>query len=221
MREGALAELHLRRTDHHFIVQSTLTDPRQDLPALHSRAIDNLSFIRHAMERASAFTAVPGWGGMAMGVTAVAGSLVSARATTPRAWTMTWLGVAAIASAIGAVTMVLKARREEGVVLSSKARRFFLGYLPPIGVGMLLTLVLVRHEVYGALAGTWLLLYGTGLVTGGVFSIRVVPIMGACFMALGAVALFTPPSLGSLWMGLGFGGLHLVFGFLIARRYGG
>ena len=183
--------------------------------------MDNLSFIRHAMERASAFTAVPGWGGMAMGVTAVAGSLASARATTPRAWTMTWLGVAAIASAIGAVTMVLKARREEGVVLSRKARRFFLGYLPPIGVGVLLTLVLVRHEVYGALAGTWLLLYGTGLVTGGVFSIRVVPIMGACFMALGAVALFTPPSLASLWMGLGFGGLHLVFGFLIARRYGG
>ncbi len=192
-----------------------------DAPALHSRAMDNLSFIRSAMERASAFTAVPGWGGMAMGVTAVAGSLVSARATTPRAWTMTWLGVAAIASAIGAVTMVLKARREEGVVLSSKARRFFLGYLPPIGVGVLLTLVLVRHEVYGALAGTWLLLYGTGLVTGGVFSIRVVPVMGACFMALGAVALFTPPSLASLWMGLGFGGLHLVFGFLIARRYGG
>lgn len=183
--------------------------------------MDNLSYIRRAMERSSAFTAVPGWGGMAMGVTAVLGSLASARATTPRAWTVTWLGVAAIASAIGAVTMVQKARREEGVVLSGKARRFFLGYLPPIGVGILLTLVLVRHEIYGALAGTWLLLYGTGLVTGGVFSVRVVPVMGACFMALGAVALFTPPSLASLWMGLGFGGLHLVFGFLIARRYGG
>lgn len=183
--------------------------------------MDNLSFIRSAMERASAFTAVPGWGGVAMGVTAIAGSVASARVTTPRAWTITWLGVAAIASAIGAVTLVYKARREEGVVLGTKARRFFLGYLPPIGVGMLLTLVLVRHEIYGALAGTWLLLYGTGLVTGGVFSVPIVPIMGACFMAVGAVALFTPASLGSFWMGLGFGGLHLVFGFLIARRHGG
>ena len=183
--------------------------------------MDNLSFIRNTMERASAFTAVPGWGGMAMGLTAVLGSIASARTTTPRAWTVAWLGVAAIASAIGDVTMVQKARREEGVVLTGKARRFFLGFMPPIGVGVLLTLVLVRHEVYGALAGTWLLLYGTGLVTGGVFSVRVVPIMGACFMLLGAVALFTPASLASFWMGLGFGGLHLAFGFLIARRYGG
>lgn len=191
------------------------------MPALHSRAMDNLSFIRDTMERASAFTSVPGWGGVAMGVSGVIGAFVSARTTSPRAWTLTWLGVAAIASAIGAVTMTVKARREEGAMLTGKARRFFLGYLPPVGVGVLLTLVLVRHELYGALAGTWLLLYGTGLVTGGVFSVRVVPVMGACFMLLGAIALFTPPSLASIWMGLGFGGLHLVFGFLIARRYGG
>ncbi len=205
----------------YFILQSTLNDPRPDVPALHSRAMDNLSFIRSAMERASAFTAVPGWGGVAMGLTAVLGSFASARTTTPRAWTVTWLGVAAIASAIGAVTLVQKARREEGVVLSTKARRFFLGFLPPIGVGILLTLMLVRHEMYGALAGTWLLLYGTALVTGGAFSVRVVPMMGACFMILGSAALFTPESLASFWMGLGFGGLHLLFGVLIARRYGG
>ena len=183
--------------------------------------MDNLSFIRDTMERASAFTSVPGWGGVAMGVSGVIGAFVSARATSPRAWTVTWLGVAAIAGAIGAVTMTAKARRQEGAMLTGKARRFFLGYVPPVMVGVLLTLVLVRHELYGSLAGTWLLLYGTGLVTGGVFSVRVVPIMGACFMLLGAVALFTPPSLASVWMGLGFGGLHLVFGFLIARRYGG
>lgn len=211
----------LRCNRYHFILQSTLTEPPSDVPALHSRAMDNLTFIRDTMERASAFTAVPGWGGMAMGVSAVIGAVVSARATSPRAWMVTWLGVAAIASAIGLVTMTAKARREEGAVLTSKARRFFLGYLPPVLVGGLLTLVLVRHELYGSLAGTWLLLYGTGLVTGGAFSVRVVPIMGACFMLLGAVALFTPPSLASVWMGLGFGGLHLVFGFLIARRYGG
>lgn len=191
------------------------------MPALHSRAMDNLSFIRTAMERASAFTSVPGWGGVAMGLTAVLGSLLSAQAATPRAWTLTWLGVLVIAGAIGAVTMTLKARREEGAMLTGKARRFFLGFLPPIVVGALLTLVLVRHGLFGALAGTWLLLYGAGLVTGGVFSVRVVPIMGACFMLLGAVALFTPASLASVWMGLGFGGLHLGFGVLIARRYGG
>jgi hypothetical protein len=183
--------------------------------------MDNLSFIRSTMERATAFTAVPGWGGVAMGVVAIVGSVASARMTSPRAWTITWLGVAAIASAIGAVSMILKARQVRGALLAGQARRFFLGYLPPVAVGALLTPVLVQHELVGALAGTWLLLYGTGLVTGGVFSVRVVPLMGACFMLLGALALFTPASLASFWMGLGFGGLHLVFGFLIARRYGG
>ncbi len=183
--------------------------------------MDNLTFIRDTMERAATFTAVPGWGGVAMGVTAIIGSVVSARAPSPREWLVTWLAVAAVAGGIGAVTLVLKARREGGIVFTRKARRFFLGYLPPIAVGALLTLVLVRHELYGELAGTWLMLYGTGLVTGGVFSVRIVPAMGACFMLLGAVALFTPGDWASFWMGLGFGGLHLVFGFLIARRYGG
>lgn len=193
----------------------------RDPPALHDRAMDNLTFIRDTMERAAAFTAVPGWGGVAMGVVATVGSLVSARAGSPRDWLLTWLAVAAIAGGIGGVALVRKARREGGIVFTRKARRFFLGYLPPIVVGALLTVVLVRHEVYGALAGTWLLLYGTGLVTGGVFSVRVVPLMGFCFMLLGAIALFTPSAWSSAWMGIGFGGLHLVFGFLIARRYGG
>jgi len=71
------------------------------------------------------------------------------------------------------------------------------------------------------LPGVWLLLYGTAIVTGGAFSVRAVPIMGLCLMALGGFALFAPGSLGNIFMAAGFGLVHIAFGFWIALRYGG
>jgi hypothetical protein len=189
-------------------------------PALHARAMDNLSFIRSTMERATAFTAVPGWGGVAMGVTALAATAL-ANDRPPAEWLAVWLSASVLALAIGGWAMALKARRGGTSVLSYSGRRFVLSYVPPLAVGVLLTLVLVRAGLYSALPGTWLLLYGTGVVTGGAFSVRVVPLMGLCFMALGAVALLAPPGWGEWLMAVGFGGLHIIFGLIIAGRYGG
>jgi len=189
-------------------------------PALHARAMDNLSFIRSTMERATAFTAVPGWGGVAMGVTALAATAL-ANDRPPSEWLGVWLSASVLALAIGGWAMALKARRGGTSVLSYSGRRFVLSYVPPLAVGGLLTLVLVRAGLYTALPGTWLLLYGTGVVTGGAFSVRVVPLMGLCFMVLGAIALLAPPGWGEWLMAVGFGGLHIIFGLIIAGRYGG
>ena len=191
-----------------------------DTPALHARAMDNISFIRHTMERATAFTAVPGWGGAAMGIVALAAATVAHGRPAPD-WLATWLGAAALALAIGGWAMTRKARLAGTPVLSYQGRRFVLSYLPPIAVGALLTAALVRGGNYAPLPGTWLLLYGTGVVTGGAFSVRVVPLMGLCFMALGVVALFGPSTWGDPLMAAGFGVLHIIFGVLIARRHGG
>jgi hypothetical protein len=86
--------------------------------------------------------------------------------------------------------------------------------------GALLTAALYAGGMWSFLPGTWLLLYGAGVVSGGASSVRVVPMMGALFMACGAVALFAP-AWGALLLALGFGGLHIVFGIVIAVRYGG
>jgi hypothetical protein len=195
--------------------------PREPGGALQARAMDNLSFIRSTMERATAFTAVPGWGGVAMGVTALLAALLAGNHATEREWLAVWLVASALALTIGGWAMAAKARRGGTSVFSYSGRRFVLSYLPPLAVGALLTLVLVRANLYSALPGTWLLLYGTGVVTGGAFSVRVVPIMGLCFMALGALALLAPPGWGEWLMVVGFGGLHIIFGLIIARRYGG
>ena len=198
-----------------------LPSPPPEDPALHVRAMDNLSFIRQTMERATAFTAVPGWGGVAIGVLALAAALVADTRPSAAEWAATWLVTSALALTLGGWTMAAKARRAGTTVFSYSGRRFVLSYLPPLAVGALLSGVLVRAGLYEALPGTWLLLYGTGVVTGGAFSVRVVPLMGLCFMGLGVVALFGPAGWGNVLMAAGFGVLHIVFGLIIARRYGG
>jgi hypothetical protein len=190
-------------------------------PALHDRAMDNLRFIRETMERAGSFTAVPGWGGAIMGLTALGASVVAAQQTTRNLWLGTWLVEALLALVIGGWAMDRKARRAETPLLSGPGRKFALSYSPPILVGVLLTIILYRAGMASTLPGMWLLLYGTAVVTGGAFSVKIVPVMGLCFMLLGAAALFAPAAWGNYFMAAGFGGLQIIFGIIIARRHGG
>jgi hypothetical protein len=184
------------------------------------RAADNLRFIRDTMESAARFTAVPGWGGVGMGITAVAAAVVAAREASPSRWVAVWLVELAVAVVIALGATVQKARAARIGIFSAPGRKFALSFLPPILVGALLTFVLYHAALIAVLPGMWLLMYGTAVVTGGAFSVKVVPVMGMCFMALGAAALFLP-SYGNLLMALGFGGLQIIFGLMIAYRHGG
>ena len=194
---------------------------KADPPALHDRAIDNLRYIRETMERASAFTAVPGWGQVVIGITAIAATFVAARQTTPRAWLGVWVAEAIISLLIAGWLMDRKARRLGVPLFSGPGRKVAFSLSPPMVVGALLTVALFRKGLFDVIPAMWLLLYGTGVVTGGMFSVGVVPIMGLCFMLLGAVGLFVPSSMENWLMAAGFGGLHIGFGLIIARKYGG
>lgn len=188
---------------------------------LDNYARDNLRFIRDTMERAGAFTAVPGWGGLLMGLTALGAAAVAARQPSPQGWLAVWLGEAVVAVAIGGTALVRKARAAQLPLLSGPGRKFALGLAPPLVVGAVLTLAFLRAGWTPALPGVWLLLYGTAVVTAGAFSIRIVPLMGLCFMLMGTGALFAPAAWGNVFLAAGFGGLHILFGFWIARRHGG
>ena len=190
-------------------------------PTLQAHAIDNLQFIRDTISRASRFTAIPGWGGVAMGVTALGTTAVAARNRGTTEWTAWWLAEAGVAVAIAVAAIVRKARRLRLPLFDLPTRRFALAYLPPLAAGAVLTAVFASNGLTARLPALWLLLYGAAIIAGGTLSVRVVPIMGSLFMALGVAAFAAPAVYGDTFMAVGFGGLHIVFGLIIARNYGG
>ncbi|HEU4724384.1 MAG TPA: hypothetical protein VFU59_03705 [Candidatus Eisenbacteria bacterium] len=196
-------------------------EPTDATRSLAGRADEHLHVIRAAMERAGSFTAVPGWGGVAMGVVALAAAWFANAAADPGAWLRIWLGAAVLGFAIGAATTVGKARRSGVPLLGGVSRRFFLALAAPIAVGAALTAALAAREMTALLPGVWLLLYGSAVLTAGAQSIPLIPTLGFSFLAIGAIALASPAAWGDAFLALGFGGLQIGFGLVIARRHGG
>jgi len=192
-----------------------------DPAPIHEHALSNLRYIREAMERASAFTSIPGWGGVGVGLMAIATAIYAHPFAGTRRWLLSWLVCAMIAAALAAITMVRKAQRANVSFRGAPARRFFISYFAPILAAAALTYILGHRGLYSILPAVWLLLYGASFISSGAFSIPVVPVMGICFMILGVAACFVPPAAGNALLGAGFGGLHVAFGVVIARRYGG
>ncbi len=182
--------------------------------------MDNLRYIRQTLERAGSFTAVPGKGGVLIGLVAIAAARAAARQPGSSGWLAVWTIAAVIAMAIGISGAAMKAQRFQVPLFSGPARKFIAGFAPAIIAGAVLTAVFYRAGVSGFLPGVWLLLYGAAVVSGGAASVRIVPMMGSCFMFLGMAALLLP-GWNDVLLPAGFGGLHLVFGTIIAVKYGG
>ena len=185
------------------------------------RAEENLQFIRRTMERSSTFTAVPGLGGAGMGAVGLAAVVLAANQPSPERWLVVWLLAAAAALGIGVTAMWRKAARLGAPLAGAVGRRFAMSMAAPLVAGAALTWGVWTNGDRGLVPAVWLLLYGTAVLAGGVFSVAAVRLLGVAFMALGIAALVTPPSWGTAWLGLGFGGLQLVFGLHIARKHGG
>lgn len=183
--------------------------------------MEQLRFIRQTMESAGSFTAVPGLGMIGLGMTAIAAAYVAAQQPTPERWLGVWFAEAAVAIGLAGTAMLYKAERARQSLTSGPAKKFALGFAPPLLVGALLTLVFYRAELVPMVPALWLLLYGVAVVAAGAFSVRSVPVMGLGFLLMGAIAVLAPPAWGGWMMAMGFGVLHIIFGAIIAQRHGG
>lgn len=209
--------------------QHRLRRPHRPAHALPTRAdpdlapdlADDLRFIRDTMERSASFTAIPGWGQVILGLTALAAAWMAARQSNSSAWLKVWLAEAFLAALIAFLSMRWKANRRGLPLFTGPGRKVALGLFPPLIAGAFLTFLLQRAGLKSALPPTWLLLYGAGIITGGAYSVAIVPVMGLCFMVTGALAVVAPAAWANWFLAAGFGGLHIIFGSLIARRHGG
>lgn len=172
------------------------------------------------MERSASFTAVPGWGMVAVGVSAFPTAWFASRHAFDLRWFEIWIGEAIFAVSLAIVAVQSKAARSGLPWTSGPGRKVALSFAPPVTAAVFLSIPLFRAGLTQFLPGAWLLLYGVGVITGGAFSIPLLPMMGVALMALGATALFVP-ALANWAMVAGFGGLHILFGLWIARRHGG
>ena len=191
------------------------------LASFGQHAEESLQFIRRTMERSSTFTAVPGVGGMGMGAIGLAAAILAANQRSPERWLGVWLLAAAVATGVGVTAMWRKAARLGAPLAGAVGRRFAIGLAAPLAAGAALTWGVWMHDDWALMPAVWLLLYGTGVLAGGVVSVAAVRLLGVAFMALGVMSLATPAAWGNLWLGTGFGGLQLAFGLYIARRHGG
>ena len=207
-------------------------EPASDQPVmLHDRALDNLSFIRNAMERTEPFTGVSGAGMIGMGVIALIGGAVARLHLSYNWWIDSWILVAVIGCLTGLAAMAWKVQHMDRPSVRRTSFRFGLHVAPAIFCGAVLTIVCCMLNLDALLPGIWLLLYGTGVIGGGAFSVRIVPLAGMLFLLLGAGSLgwtlwfvedlSIADRLGEIALAAGFGGLHIIFGSIIAWKYGG
>jgi hypothetical protein len=192
-----------------------------DVTSFGRHAEESLQFIRRTMERSSTFTAVPGLGGAAMGAVGLAAAVLGASQHSHERWLVVWLFAAVVALGIGLASVWRKAARLGAPLTGPVGRRFAMSLAAPLVAGGALTWGLWKNGDWAMMPAVWLLLYGAGALAGGVFSVAAVRVFGATFMALGIAALVTPPAWGHIWLGLGFGVLHVVCGLYIAKNYEG
>jgi len=173
------------------------------------------------MERAEPVTVISGWGIAAAGGVGFVATAATLQTPLTTRWVATWVAAAVVAFAVSLGATLRKATRSGTPFLTGATQRLALAFAPAMFIAAVLTGMLLRQGLGQFLTPLWLLSYGAAVIAAGMFSVRVIPVMGACFVLLGTIAAIVPSGFETWLMAAGFGGVHAVCGVLIARRCGG
>lgn len=185
--------------------------------ALDSHAAATLRYIRASMEAAGT-VAVPGSAGMTMGAVGVIAAVLASTPALRSEWLVVWLIAATVAAIAGGALMARQAARQGFTLFGAPVRKFVLCLAPGLFAGAIMTLVLWQGGHLRAIPGTWLLLYGCALISTSAPTTAIMGVLGSLFAVLGLVTYLIPASLHNIALGVGFGGLHLLFGIMIGQR---
>jgi len=187
-----------------------------DTVRLDSHAAATLRYIRSSMEGA-ALLAVPGSAGIVLGTIALAAAGLCWVPDLHKYWLAVWLSAALLGAVLGSVLIVRESSLRELRLLDTPLRKFALSLAPSLAAGLVMTAVHWYAGNLHAIPGTWLLLYGCALLTASTVTTRIIAILGGLFVVFGLATLLLPDEAHIFMLGAGFGGLHILFGFLIGR----
>jgi hypothetical protein len=188
-----------------------------NLVEIDSHAAETLQYIRSSMDAATAIR-VHGAAGVSMGLIGLAAMALSVIPRLAAHWLGIWLSSAVIAGVIGGALVVRPASINRLALSGTPIRKFAICLAAPLFVGAVLTAVLIMHGALDVIPGTWLLLYGSALFAASVMTTRTIGAMGISFMILGLFTFLLPMNIQILALGVGFGGLHLIFGWWISQE---
>jgi hypothetical protein len=189
---------------------------KPEVQRLDSHAAATLRYIRASMEGAVSL-AVPGSAGIALGVLAFITAAISSAPGLSDYWLGIWLGASLIGAGVGGTLVVRESSLRSLRLIGTPLRKFVLCLTPSLFAAVIMTAVLWSSGDLHAIPGTWLLLYGCALITASSATTRTIGVLGGCFALLGLIAFLLPDRLQILMLAAGFGGLHIVFGFVIGR----
>lgn len=190
--------------------------PQAKVVNMDMHAIATLRYIRASMDGAGS-VAIPGSAGIAMGLIGLAAAALSWVPSLAAYWLVIWLGAAPIAAIVGGLLLAKSGSVATFVAVGTPGRKLAFGLFPSLFAGAVMTAVLWSADLSTAIPGMWLLLYGCALISASVSTTMIVAWMGAGFAGFGILALLSPVALHIPLLAMGFGGLHILFGILIAR----